>query len=100
MPLETERTFIRSGGSFARGTTIDEYLSEEDNEKLYQVWEEQPGWPEIFRFRGGQTAITAEMILEVPEADMLKAFRSKFGRKKVITQAVERIQSAAARNAG
>lgn len=92
------RTFIRQGGSIARGTTIDAYLSEEDNAMLYEAWDKS--WAEPYEFHGGIKAISAEMIVEVPEDEFLGVFRSKFGRKKSVQDAAIRILEAARTNAG
>lgn len=87
-PFVTKRT-IRAGGSYAIGTIVDEYLTEDQNAALYEKW--QPGWPEPLAFSGGLKAITCEMILEVPQEDF-----TKFIGKKVAPQILE----IAARNAG
>jgi len=84
----------RSGTSIARGTTIDEYLSEEDNQKLYDLW--QPSWPEPFQFSGGITAITCEMVLELPQDEFIAAF----GKSKKGQEQAARILDIAKRNAG
>lgn len=89
------RTFVTQGLSFARGTTIDEYLSAKDCAALYEKW--QKDWPELYRFRGGITAITCEMVLEVPEA----AFRKVYGgRGNEDRGRPDRILEIARRNAG
>lgn len=79
----------RQGLSIARGTTIDAYLDEKDVKVLYEGWQEN--WPEPFDFRNDIKAITAEMILEVPEKD----FKRVFGHK-----VANRILEAARSNAG
>lgn len=71
-PGSVTRITRRSGTSFARGTTIDEYLTPEENQELYKVWKSE--WPEILRFHGGITAITCEMVLDVEEEEFLMAF--------------------------
>jgi hypothetical protein len=63
------------GTSYARGTTIDEYLPGDLNVKLYEKW--QPEWPEVLKFSGGITAITCEMVLEVPEKELTRVFGKK-----------------------
>jgi hypothetical protein len=88
------KLYYRQGTSYARGTTIDAYLQDDDNTLLYEIW--QPSWPEPFGFHGGEKAITAEMILEVPTDEFIKAF----GRKKGNRAAALRILEAAKRNAG
>lgn len=98
MGATVERYFTRVGGSYARGTTIDGYLSDEDNQALHEVW--LPDWPDKLGFRGGESAITCEAILEIPEAEFIKAFRSKYGRKKVVGEQANRILAVAKNNAG
>lgn len=88
VPLVT-KTFIRQGASLARGTTIDEYLSEKDCKVLYSGW--QKNWPEPLEFHGGITAITCEMVLEVPEKEFVKSIGKAVGT---------RIYDVARRNAG
>jgi hypothetical protein len=70
---------VRSGASLARGTTIDEYLPEDDCKVLYEKW--QDGWPEPLMFSGGVRAITCEMVLEVP----VKELNRVLGRSKAAT---------------
>jgi hypothetical protein len=89
------KTIITKGLSIARGTTIDAYLLPEDCEVLYEKWQET--WPEPFRFSGGITAITCEMVLEVPE-DELRAVLG--GRKKVEKERPGRILEVAKINGG
>lgn len=61
---------IRQNTSFARGTTIDEYLQEADNAALYEKW--SPEWEDKLEFPGKIYAITAEMIVDVPETEFVK----------------------------
>ena len=83
MVAEVTKTYYRCGTSFARGTTIDAYLfidekeGIDDSKLLYEIWGKgQPDWPEWLVFPGNFMAITAEMILEVPEADFIAAFKA------------------------
>ena len=85
---------VRSGWSFARGTTIDEYLSPEDNQELYKIWKST--WPEVLKFHGEVTAITCEMVLEVNEAEFL----ATFGNTKKAKEMAARILEVSKRNAG
>ncbi len=71
MVAEVTKLYYRQGTRFARGTTIDSYLEEEDCEILYDRW--QDSWPEPYVFSGGIKAITAEMILEVPIKELNSA---------------------------
>lgn len=61
---------VRQNTSFARGTTIDEYLIEADNDALYEKW--SPDWEDKLEFPGGIFAITAEMIIAIPESEFNK----------------------------
>lgn len=79
LPSNVASITKRSGTSFARGTTIDEYLSTEDCQALYDKW--QPTWPEPFNFRGGIRAITCEMVLEVEAKDFIKVLGKKRAEK-------------------
>lgn len=62
----------RSGTSFARGTTIDEYLAKELCERLYAQW--RTSWPEVLRFQGGIEGITTEMVEQVPVDELIAEF--------------------------
>jgi hypothetical protein len=75
LPRNVATITIRQGGSYARGTTIDEYLTQEDCAVLYEKW--QADWPEPFQFHGGITAINCEMVLEVPEKELNHVFGKK-----------------------
>lgn len=74
LDIRNAKYVVRQGGSYSRGTTIDGYLSEEDCNFLYANWKQE--WPEPLKFHGGTTAITCEMVLEVPEKE-LKAVLGK-----------------------
>lgn len=89
----------RQGLSIARGTTIDEYLSESDNDALYAVWKEREDWPEPYKFSGGVWAVTCEMIQEVPESDFINAFSRKYGKRKG-KEIAQRVLDVVAVNAG
>lgn len=84
--LTVTRVEYHRGLSYARGTTIDAYISPEACEALYQIW--KPEWPEKLEFPGKVYAITAEMILEVPEAEFLAAFRKE--RKQKLGQEIRK----------
>lgn len=73
----------RSGTSFARGTTIDEYLDAEACALLYDKW--QKGWPEPYMFSGGVTAITCEQVLEVSEKEFIKVYGKRVGTRIIDT---------------
>jgi len=90
MAMRVERVSYRSGLSVARGTTIDAYLSEKDNESLYDNWRSE--WAAPYEFHGGIKAISCEMVLDVPEQEFKKAFKNKSQAK--------RIREAALNNAG
>lgn len=66
---------IARGASLARGTTIDAYLSETDNDLLYEKWSDE--WEYPLEFSGGVKAITCEMVVAVP----FKEFKKIFGRR-------------------
>jgi len=69
----------RAGTAYARGTTIDPYLTDEDREVLYEKWDNAWGYPQ--EFHGGDTAITCEMVIEVSEGNLAKVFgKSRAGR--------------------
>lgn len=87
----------RQGTSIARGTTIDEYLTQEQCEALYKLWEQHPEWPEIYRFSGGITAISCEMVLEVPNDDFVKAFKKYNAQGVAMAKAILTVAEA---NAG
>ena len=71
---------------YARRTARNAFVQ---YETLYEAW--RADWPEPYDFKNGIKAITAEMILEVPE----KNFKRVFGHK-----IANRILEAARRNAG
>jgi hypothetical protein len=65
----------RSGQSYAIGTIIDGYLTKDEEERLYAGWQTgDPDWPQPLVFQGGVTAITCEMVLEVPETKFNRAY--------------------------
>jgi hypothetical protein len=76
-------TFTRKPGygSIARGTTIDAYLSAEDTAALYETWKSE--WPEPYGFRGGEKAVTCEMVAEVG----LEALTAALAEKRSQTEA-------------
>lgn len=78
-PATVSKLTIVKGASLARGTTIDEYLQPADAQLLYNAW--KPGWPEPLGFAGGITAITCEMVLEVPEDEFNKAMGGSAGKR-------------------
>ncbi len=69
----------RSGASFARGVTIDGFLSNGEAKVLYEKWDD--GWGEPLEFHGGEKAITCEMVAAVPLTGLVKAFGSKFAKR-------------------
>ncbi len=71
----TTGTTYRQGKSNAIGTIIDGYLEQSENDLLYARWKSE--WPEPLAFSGGIKAITCEMILEIPEEDLVKALGKK-----------------------
>jgi hypothetical protein len=74
------KTFVRRQVSSAPGTVIDGHLTPEQTKALYGIW--LPGWPAKREYRGGIEAITAEMVMDVPEVEFIKAF----GRRKVMKE--------------
>ena len=71
-----KRTNMRMGGSVALGVTIDPFLGSEDTQTLYDRWKAED-WGDLLVFRGGQTAITCEMVQAVP----LDQLTSTYGKK-------------------
>ena len=69
----------RRGTSFARGVTIDGFLEPDEVTKLYEKWDNN--WGEPLMFRGGQTAITCEMVASVPLEKLTSTFGKKLGAK-------------------
>ncbi len=105
-PGSVERIFIRQGGGAAIGTIIDGHLAEEDAKALYAVWDEHGDWPEPLEFRGGEKAITCEMVVELVgdqgpaenREQKEQAFVGAFGKKQA--EIAHRILAAARQNAG
>lgn len=77
-----KKVITHAGVSYAMGTVIDGHLSKDANDALYALWEGQDGWPEILSFRGGIKGITCEMVKEVGEQALYKAFRAKYKVRK------------------
>lgn len=73
-PLVT-RAFVSQGASYARGTSIDPYLTEEDMNAVYMLW--KATWPAPLAFQGGQKDITFELIRQVPEEEFMKVLGKK-----------------------
>ncbi len=69
----------RAGTSYAIGTIIDGHLADDDCAALYDGW--RSNWPERLEFHGGNYAITAEMILEVPQKEFLKVYGRQVGNR-------------------
>lgn len=89
---------VRQGGSYARGTTIDAYLSPEDCAALYNFW--KSSWPEPLAFPGNIQAITCEMVLAVPEEEFVDYLSASAEQKRTGRALAFRIREAALRNAG
>lgn len=70
---------VRQGASLARGTTIDEYLSQETCDALYEKW--SPEWAEPLMFSGGIRAITCEMVVDVPKSELVKVYGKAKGNE-------------------
>jgi len=64
--------FYRQGKSYAIGTIIDAYLDDKTCSALYSKWKKN--WPAPLEFQGGESAITCEMILDIPSAEFLKVY--------------------------
>lgn len=88
LDIRNAKYVVRQGSSYARGTTIDGFLSEEDCSFLYTAWKKS--WPEPLKFHGGVTAITCEMVLQVPEKEL----------KEVLGTHADAIIEVSKRNAG
>lgn len=91
-PAAITKVYRSQGGSYAIGTIIDGYLSQEEIDQLYAIWKSD--WPEPLVFQGGVKAITCEMILEVPK----DIFIAAFGRKKNRVEMASNILAKAERN--
>lgn len=87
-------TFVRRQVESAPETIIDGYLTQEQINALYGTW--LPDWPDKREYRGGITAITSEMVMQIPEEDFIKAF----GRRKVMKDTALAIRKIAERTAG
>jgi len=72
VPGSVTSRFYRQGTSYAKGTMIDAYLDDAACSKLYAKWKKN--WPAPLEFQGGQTAITCEMVLDVPSNELLKVY--------------------------
>ena len=70
---------MRSGGSFARGTTIDLYLDPKEIKTLYERWSNT--WGEIYSLPGGEKAITCEMVKAVSLFDLTEVYGKKLAKK-------------------
>jgi hypothetical protein len=73
------RTTIRQGASFARGSLVDGFIDDKDCETLYRKWSTK--WQEPEQHRGGEVAITCEMIRDVPEAEFKKVMGAALGKR-------------------
>lgn len=69
------RLEVRSGLSFSRGVTIDQYLDEASIKTLYAKWLDE--WGEKIDCGGGIYIVTCEMVKEVPLEELV----STYGRK-------------------
>lgn len=72
VPGSVTSRFYRQGASYAMGTIIDAYLDDATCSKLYSKWKKS--WPAPLEFRGGLTAITCEMVLDVPSEEFVKVY--------------------------
>lgn len=70
---------IRQGASLAKGTVIDGYLEQSEIDTLYMRW--RSAWPTPLEYPGGVLAITCEMVLEVPESELIQALGKKLGTR-------------------
>ena len=71
---------MRSGGSFARGTTIDLYLDPKEIKTLYDRWN-SAAWGEIYSLPGGEQAITCEMVKAVALFDLTEVYGKKLAKR-------------------
>jgi hypothetical protein len=69
----TTKIVMRSGGSFARGSSIDLYLEPAEIKALYERWN-QVAWGEIYSLPGGEQAITCEMVNAVSLFDLTEVY--------------------------
>jgi hypothetical protein len=76
----TTKIVMRSGSSFARGTTIDLYLDPKEIKTLYERWN-QAAWGEIYSLPGGEQAITCEMVKPVSLFDLTSVYGHKLAKK-------------------
>jgi hypothetical protein len=70
---------MRSGSSFARGTTIDLYLEPAEITALYEKWKSE--WGEVLELPGSEKAITCEMVKAVSLYDLTKTYGKPLGKK-------------------
>lgn len=76
----TTKIVMRSGASFARGTTIDLYLDSKEIKTLYERWN-QAAWGEIYSLPGGEQAITCEMVKAVSLFDLTETYGMALAKK-------------------
>ena len=76
---------IRSGRTYARGTTIDLVILPEDVEILYSKW--NPAWGEPLEAHGNVKIITCEMVAAVPVKELVAVYgKSVVGRILPVAQ--------------
>lgn len=74
------------GLAYARGTSIDPYLSTEDVKRLYELWDNALGVPN--EFSGGQIDITCEMVLDASDEDLRRVLGNELAER---VQSISRI---------
>ena len=64
---------FRSGTSFARGVTIDGFLTPKQNAVLYEKWKDS--WEPKVDCGGGEVVITCEMVAAVPYEELYATYK-------------------------
>ena len=63
----------RANTSFARGVTIDGFLSNDDEKALYERWDEDAFGPKNY-VQGGESYLTCEQVVAVPVDKLVSTF--------------------------
>jgi hypothetical protein len=71
---------MRAGSSYARGTTVDLYLNEQEVKALYERWD-RTNWGEPYSLQGGEEAITCEMVCNVPITALTEVYGKGLAHK-------------------
>lgn len=79
MPAEVTKVEVRRHVSSARETPIDGYLADADVLTLYEKWNESL-LGEMLKFRGGLRGITAEMVADADDEDLISIYGDDFAQ--------------------